>query len=137
SGRSEYERDPAPPIHLNKWRGLLPYSSGLIRMNRIPTRIRLALLTDPLAIYLGEFPFEVTISQAYNLKNFVSTAFSPLEENCRPRHSYDPRQNPPARSVRFALDRRRRYPQDQFTISVPAKLVFFRIRNNPNLELGH
>jgi len=106
-------------------------------MNRIPTRIRLARLTDPLAVYLGEFPFEVTISQAYNLKNFVSTAFSPFEENRGPRHSNESRQELHSRSVRFALDRRSGYPQDQFTISIPAKLVFFRIRNNPNPELGH
>jgi hypothetical protein len=37
---------------------------------------QLGRLVDPLAIYFGEFPLEVSAFQAYNLKNFVSTPFS-------------------------------------------------------------
>ena len=60
-------------------------------MRAIPRRSLFALLIDPLAVYFGEFPFEVTAFQAYNLKNLVSTPFSPNEENTGFRHSKESR----------------------------------------------
>jgi len=62
-------------------------------------------LTDPLAVYFGEFPFEVTISQAYNLKNLVSTAFSPDEQNRRSRYPHESREKLHGRSVRLTFER--------------------------------
>ena len=49
-------------------------------MERIPTGIPRSRLVGPLAIYIGEFPFEVTAFQAYNLKYLVSTPFSPEQQ---------------------------------------------------------
>jgi hypothetical protein len=49
-------------------------------MELVPMGRQLGRLVDPLAIYFGEFPLEVSAFQAYNLKNFVSTPFSFNEE---------------------------------------------------------
>src|SRR5262249_6657098 len=100
-------RDPEPANRPNKWRALQPDSWVWRGMERIPTGIRLARLPGPLVIYLGEFPFEVTDFQAYNLKNFVSTPFSPNEENGRSRYTQKSGYEFHCRFVRFAFDCRR------------------------------
>jgi len=38
-------------------------------------------------IYTGKYPFKINIFQAYNLKYFVSTSFSPKQYNSRARYS--------------------------------------------------
>jgi hypothetical protein len=76
-------------------------------MKRIPAWIRLARLIGPSAVYFGKFPFEVTRFQAYNLKNLVSTPFSPNEQNRGSRDSQESRYEFDRSFVRSAFNRRR------------------------------
>ncbi len=72
-------------------------------MTRTPRRSQLVRLLDPLEVYFGEFPFEVTAFQAYNLKNLVSTSFSPHNEVLPMKHQKKVRvQKPRAAYQRLA-----------------------------------
>ena len=68
---------------------------------------QLGRLVDPLAIYFGEFPLEVSAFQAYNLKNFVSTPFSFKQQHGRTRNVEELRDKLNGGFVRFAFNSRR------------------------------
>src|SRR5262249_39101485 len=136
TARSRDEQDPAPASPPNKWQGWQPRSSALIRMNRIPAGIQFARLTDPLAVYFGEFPFEVTTFQAYNLENFVSTPFSPHEENTGSRHPEESRHKIHSCPIRLTFQRGRIQTQHQLAFAITGEFISLRIRNHTNLQFG-
>lgn len=68
--------------------------------------VRIARFLGPLGVYIGEFPFEVTTVQAYNLKYFVSTPFSPDQANRGPWDTEVLRYEVHRGFVRFSFDRR-------------------------------
>jgi len=68
---------------------------------------QLGRLVDPLAIYFGEFPLEVSAFQAYNLENFVSTPFSFKQQHSRTRNVEESRDKLDCDFVRLAFNGRR------------------------------
>src|SRR5438874_575909 len=81
TGRSGHAQGPERAIHRSKWRWWPPSSLVSIPRWRIAGWNVGGCLLVPSKTYTGEFPFEVTTFKAYNLKNFVSTAFSPQQDN--------------------------------------------------------
>src|SRR5215472_3621111 len=105
-------------------------------MMRIPVQIQLARLTDPLAVYFGEFPFEVTTFQAYNLKYLVSTPFSANKRNRGSRHSKELRYEVQRCLVGLALNRWCIQTYNQLAFAITSELILLCIRNDANLQLN-
>lgn len=105
-------------------------------MKRIPERNLFARLLDPLAIYFGEFPFEVTSFQAYNLKNLVSTPFSPNQENRGARDTQELGYEFHRRFVRFAFNSRRIEADHQLPFAISSEFIFPGVGNNPYPEFS-
>src|SRR5712692_832350 len=87
SGRSGRAQARAPASRRSKLRSWPPYSFASTHPGQRVTWIVFGCLLVPSTIYTGEFPFEVTTFQAYNLKNFVSTPFSPKQQNSGASHA--------------------------------------------------
>src|SRR5262245_42047192 len=111
-----------------------PDSSVLLQLKPVAEN-QLARLNDPSAVYFGEFPFEVTAFQAYNLKYLVSTPFSPHEENGRPRHSQKLGYKLDSNLVCFPFNRRSVETQHQLSGAISREFIFLRIWNDANHEL--
>jgi hypothetical protein len=90
-----------------------------------------------LAVYAGEFLFEVSTFQAYNLKNFVSTPFSRGEQNGRPRHTQISCYELDGGLVRFSLNRRRIEAQNQLPFPVSRKFRSLCIGDHADPHLYH